>query len=227
MTLRGKTALVTGASRGLGRALAARLVDEGANVAVVSRNRRDLDAPGTYAIEGDVGDVRDVARMLAETGDRFGPLDILVNNASTLGEAPLPLLADLQPDVLERIWAVNVQGPFRLMKAAAGSMLVRGGGIVVNLSSDAAVNHYPTWGGYAASKAALDHITATFATEMAGTGVRFMAFDPGEMDTGMHADAIPDADRITLLDPDFVAEKLVSWLKEPRGGWRVTVGELS
>ena len=162
-----------------------------------------------WALAADVADPAAAVTIAAAAATFAGPVDLLINNASTLGAVPLPLLLDLPADALEHTLRVNVVGPFRLTRALAGPMVLRGGGTVVNISSDAAVEAYPTWGGYAASKAALDHLTRTWAAELDGSGVRFFAVDPGEMDTKMHADAVPDADRSQLRDPRDVARSIV------------------
>ncbi|MBV8761157.1 MAG: SDR family oxidoreductase, partial [Deltaproteobacteria bacterium] len=106
----------------------------------------------------------------------------------------------------------NLVGPFRLTKVIAGAMALRGSGTIVHISSDAAVEAYPTWGAYGISKAAQDHLSRVLAAELAGTGVRVLAVDPGEMDTKMHADAVPDADRASLQRPADVAARLVALL---------------
>ena len=111
---------------------------------------------------------------------------------------------------------VNVVGPFRLTKILAGSMALRGRGTVVFVSSDAAVEQYPRWGAYGASKAAADHMARVWAEELRDAGVRVVAVDPGEMDTRMHADAVPDADRATLARPADVARRLVAALRDDR-----------
>ena len=108
---------------------------------------------------------------------------------------------------------VNLVGPFRLTKAVAGGMALRGRGLVVNVTSDASVSAYATWGAYSVSKAALDHLGRVWAAELAESGVRFLAIDPGEMDTAMHADAMPHADRATLADPAVVAAGIVDIVK--------------
>jgi NAD(P)-dependent dehydrogenase (short-subunit alcohol dehydrogenase family) len=146
-----------------------------------------------------------------------GPLDLLVNGASTLGPTPLRGLLDTECEDLERVLQVNLVGPFRLTKLVAGSMAIRGRGTVLNISSDAAVEAYETWGSYGASKAALDHLTRTFAAELSGTGVRFLSIDPGEMDTQMHRDAMPDADPQTLARPEEVAARILGILSAPSG----------
>lgn len=216
--LRGKTALVTGAGRGLGRAVALRLAQEGVRVALVARHQPDVEAVaaeiralgGTAAaFAADVGDKRAVHPLAAQIAEALGPVDLLVNNASTLGAVPLELLLDTECEELEAVLATNLVGPFRLTKLLAGPMVLRGEGLVVNLSSDAAVEAYPTWGAYSVSKAALDHLSRIFAAELEGTGVRFVAFDPGEMNTQMHADAVPDADVTQLADPVAIADRLV------------------
>src|SRR5262249_48790048 len=123
---------------------------------------------------------------------------------------------DTDCEDLERALAVNLAGPFRLTKILAGAMALRGGGLVVQVSSDAAVLPYPRWGAYAASKAAAGFLVRGFAAELDGTGVKFLSVDPGEMDTAMHADAMPDADRSTLANPGDVARRF-AWLVEHAG----------
>jgi NAD(P)-dependent dehydrogenase (short-subunit alcohol dehydrogenase family) len=155
-------------------------------------------------------------------------VDILVNNASSLGPTPLRLLLDTECEDLEHVLSVNVVGPFRLTKIVAGSMALRGTGTVVNISSDAAVSAYGTWGSYSASKAAQDHLTRIWAEELAGVGVRFIAVDPGEMNTQMHADALPDANTDELADPRAVADTIVAMCRdtaEARSGTRLVAPE--
>jgi NAD(P)-dependent dehydrogenase (short-subunit alcohol dehydrogenase family) len=219
MDIREKGVLITGASRGLGAALAQALAARGARVVLVARHADALDAALTvvratggtaYAIPGDVGAKEDVYAIAGAAAALVGDVDVVVHNASTLGATPLRLLADTACEDLEGVLAVNVVGPFRLTKALVGPMILRGRGLVVNVSSDAGVAAYPRWGAYGASKAALDHMTRTWAAELEGTGVRFVSIDPGEMDTEMHAAAVPDADRAALARPAAVAAKIAA-----------------
>ena len=222
MHIRDTSSLVTGASRGLGRALAGRLAAAGSRVVMVARDAGPLEraaaeiraAGGTaHAIAADVGDKHAIYPLAGQAAALAGPIDILINNASTLGPTPLRLLLDTECEDLERALAVNLVGPFRLSKVVAGSMALRGRGVVVNLSSDAAVEPYANWGAYAASKAALDQLSRVWAAELAEHHVRMLAVDPGEMDTRMHADAMPDADRSTLADPDAIARRIVAMIE--------------
>ena len=222
MNIRDTSSLVTGASRGLGRALAARLAQAGSRVVLVAREVEPLEraameirAAGgiAHAVAADIGDKDAIYPLAGQAAALVGPIDILVNNASTLGPTPLRLLLDTECEDLERALAVNLVGPFRLSKVLAGSMALRRRGTVINVSSDAAVEPYPTWGAYAASKAALDHLGRVWAAELAEHGVRVLAVDPGDMDTRMHADAIPDADRSTLADPDDIARRIVAMIE--------------
>lgn len=221
MNLRNKAAVITGSSRGLGRALAARLAREGVRVVLVARDEARIEAAahairqegGTaFAIAADVGDKDAVHRIAGRAAALAGPVDVLVHNASTLGPTPLVSLLDTPCEEIERAFAVNVLGPFRLTKVFVGAMAVRAGGTVVNITSDASVNAYPNWGAYGITKAALDHLTRIWAAELEATGVKFLAVDPGEMDTQMHADAMPEADRASLESPDRVAERIVRLL---------------
>jgi NAD(P)-dependent dehydrogenase (short-subunit alcohol dehydrogenase family) len=217
MDLRGVGTLITGGSRGLGAALARALAARGARVALVAREAEPLievarriraDGGEAHALPGDVGDKDAIHALTGAAARLVGPIELLVHNASTLGALPLPLLLDTECEDLERVLAVNLVGPFRLTKAIAGAMALRGRGLVVQVTSDAAVAAYPRWGAYGVSKAALDHLGRIFAAELDGTGVRFVSVDPGEMDTRMHADALPDADRAALADPARVAARL-------------------
>jgi NAD(P)-dependent dehydrogenase (short-subunit alcohol dehydrogenase family) len=221
MQLSGRAALVTGASRGLGAALAGELARRGARVVAVAREAATLDpvvdrirAEGfeAHALVADQGDREAVYPLVGAATALVGPIEVLVLNASTLGPLPLRELADTECEDFARVLEVNLLGPFRLTKAVVGSMVVRGSGLVVGLSSDAAVNGYPGWGPYGVSKAGLDHLLRTWAAELAGSGVRFLSLDPGEMDTRMHADAMPDADRAQLADPARVAARIAGLL---------------
>ncbi len=142
----------------------------------------------------------------------LGGLDVLVNNASSLGPVPLVPLADTDCEDLELALATNLVGPFRLTKALLGSLAAsaREGRhpLVVNVSSDAAVTAYPGWGAYGASKAALHHLSRIWSEELAPEGIRVVSIDPGDMDTPLHALAVPDADRSTLKSPDAAAREI-------------------
>jgi NAD(P)-dependent dehydrogenase (short-subunit alcohol dehydrogenase family) len=218
MELRGKGALVTGASKGLGAALAAELARAGARVALVARGEPELQraaerirAAGgeAHALPADVGDKRAVHGIAGAAAALVGPIELLVHNASTLGPVPLRLLLDTECEDLERVLQTNLIGPFRLSKIVAGAMALRGSGLIVHVSSDAAVAAYPRWGAYSVSKAAQDHLSRIWAAELQGTGVRALSVDPGEMDTEMHAAAMPEADRASLLQPAQAARQLM------------------
>ena len=217
MDIHGRGVLITGASRGLGAALARELARQGARLALVARGEKALDevagairAAGgeAHAIAADVGAKEEVYSIAGTAASLVGDVEVLVHNASDLGPVPLALLADTACEELERVLAVNVVGPFRLTKALVGPMLLRQRGLVVHVSSDAATGAYPRWGAYGASKAALDQLARIWAAELDGTGVRFFGVDPGEMDTAMHAAAMPDADRRSLARPEEVACKV-------------------
>ncbi len=217
-SLQGKSAVVTGGSRGLGRALGLALARAGARPVLVARHAEalrsvvaEIGAAGgeAHAVVADVADKDAAAAIAGQAAALVGPVDILINNASTLGPVPLRLLLDTDCEELSRALAVNVVGPFRLTKAIAGSMVLRGAGTVVNVTSDAATQAYPTWGAYGASKAALQQLGRIWAAELEGSGVRFLTVDPGEMDTVMHAEAMPDADRTQLADPARVAQTIL------------------
>ncbi len=220
MDVRGRGVLITGASRGLGAALARELAKRGARLFLVARGAGELErvaeeirAAGgeAHAFAADVGDKRAVHAIAGAAGATIGAVDVLVHDASTLGRTPLATLLDTECEDLERVLAVNLVGPFRLTKAIAGSMAVRGGGLVIAISSDAATSAYPTWGAYGVSKAALDHLQKIWAEEL--PEVRFVSVDPGEMDTRMHADAIPDADPATLARPEEVAGRIANLIE--------------
>jgi NAD(P)-dependent dehydrogenase (short-subunit alcohol dehydrogenase family) len=232
--LQGKAALVTGGSQGLGRALGGALGRAGARVVLVARHFEPLAAAvaeirtaggEAHAIVADVADKDAAAAIAGQAAALVGRVDLLINNASTLGPVPLRLLLDTDCEDLERALAVNLVGAFRLTKALAGPMVLRGTGTIVNITSDAATEAYERWGAYGASKAALEQLGRVWAAELAGTGVRLFTVDPGEMDTRMHADAIPDADRAELSDPARVAESIVALIasNDTTGGARVAV----
>lgn len=190
-----RTALITGASRGLGAALAAELAHRGWRLVLDGRDPTRLaaavarlpDQAAVTAIPGDVADPGHRAALAAAAGDR---LDLLVNNASELGPTPLPRLSALPAAAFERLLAVNAVAPLALVQAVLPA-LERAGGALVDVSSDAAVEAYPGWGGYGASKAALDQLTAVLAVEH--PALRVYALDPGDMATDMHRAADPDA----------------------------------
>ncbi len=233
-----KAVLVTGASRGLGAALCAELARRGARVVGVAREPGPLDAQvarirsdggEAHALVADQGEREAVYPLVGAATALVGPIDVLVLNASTLGPVPLRELVDTECEDFSRVLEVNLLGPFRLAKAIVGSMLVRGTGLVVGISSDAAVNAYPGWGAYGVSKAALDHLLRTWAVELPGSGVCFLSVDPGEMDTRMHAEAMPEADRSTLARPADVAFRIASLLESaspPPSGTRLEASAL-
>jgi NAD(P)-dependent dehydrogenase (short-subunit alcohol dehydrogenase family) len=208
---------VTGGTSGLGLALVRELTGRGARVAFVARTRERVaqvarENAGAHGIAGDVSAKEDIYPVALQITGELGGLDVLVNNASDLGPVPLAMLSDTECEDLERAFATNVLGPFRLTKALMGALAASAregrGAVVLNVSSDAAVNAYPGWGAYSASKAALLQLSRVWGEEHAADRVRFLSLDPGDMDTPMHAAAIPDADPSTLKRPADAAREL-------------------
>jgi NAD(P)-dependent dehydrogenase (short-subunit alcohol dehydrogenase family) len=195
-----RTALITGASRGLGLALAHRLAADGWNLVIDARHaddlaaaRAEIDAAGrgsVVAVPGDIADPAHVDELVAEAV-RWGGFRLLVNNAGTLGPSPLPRVSDLHPEDLEWTLRANVVAQLRLIQAALPHL--RGeGGTIVDVTSDAAVEGYEGWGAYGASKAAFEQLSRVLAAEE--PGVRVYWVDPGDMNTRMHQDAFPGED---------------------------------
>jgi NAD(P)-dependent dehydrogenase (short-subunit alcohol dehydrogenase family) len=208
---------ITGGTSGLGLALVRELLNRGAKVAFVARGRDKVkrvvqEVSDAHGIVGDLSRKEDIYPIAMQIVGALGGLDVLINNASDLGPAPLKLLADTECEDFERTLATNVLGPFRLTKALLGSLAAsaREGreSAVVNVSSDAAVNAYPRWGAYAASKAALLHLSRIWDEELSSEGISVLSIDPGDMDTPLHAAAVPDADRSTLKRPEVAAREL-------------------
>ena len=218
-------ALITGASRGFGRAVACALTWRGWSLIVDARRADDLaeamrGMADVVAVPGDVTDPGHRAR-LAEAAGRAGRLDVLVNNASRLGPSPQPSLRDYPLDELARVYDTNVLAPLALIQLLAAP-LAAAGGTIVNVSSDAAVEAYPGWGGYGSAKAALDQLTAVLATEE--PALRCYALDPGDMRTDMHQRAFPGEDISDRPEPDSVVPALLRLLDErpPSGRFRAS-----
>ena len=239
------TALITGASAGLGRALARDLAARRWRLIIDGRRQEELASTAAElspitevtAIAGDVADDAHRQALLAAV-QREGALDLLVNNASTLGSTPLRPLPRTDTADLAQVLQVNVLAPFALIRALLPAV-ERAGGVVLNISSDAAVEHYPTWGSYGASKAALDHLTATFAaeqqvdqaTERAAKqqltrDIRFYAVDPGDMNTAMQQAACPGEDVSDRRSPTDVVPALIDLIthRPPSGRYRAGDG---
>ena len=221
-TLNGLRVAVTGGTSGLGLALVETLHDRGAAVAFVARkdsrvNRVARQYAGTHGIVGDVSQKEATYPIAMQITAALDGLDVLINNASTLGPSGLELLADTDCEDLEAALATNVVGPFRLTKALLGALgaSARDGrrALVVNISSDAAVTPYARWGAYGASKAALLHMSKIWDEEVQAHGVRVWAIDPGDMDTPLHALAVSDADPADLKQPGDAAREIVEFIE--------------
>ncbi len=219
------TAVITGASMGLGRATAHALARRGWSV-VVDARRPDLLADavrgldGVTSLPGDVTDPAHRARLAAEV-HRAGHLDLLVNNASRLGPSPQPELGRYPLDELSRVFETNVFAPLALIQLLAGP-LTAAAGTIVNVSSDAASETYPGWGGYGSAKAALDQLTAILGAEQ--PSLRCYAFDPGDMRTELHQQAFPGEDISDRPDPEVAAAALLGLITErpPSGRYRAS-----
>jgi NAD(P)-dependent dehydrogenase (short-subunit alcohol dehydrogenase family) len=221
------TALVTGASRGLGGALATalnasgwRLVVDGRDTARLAATVAALPHPDLVtAVAGNITDPAHRAALAAAAGPR---IDLLVNNASTLGPSPLPRLAELRPADLERVLLVNTVAPLALLQAVLAALAP--GARVLQISSDAAVEAYEGWGGYGASKAALDHLTAVLAVEQ--PTLRVYAVDPGDMRTDMHQAAFPGEDISDRPTPESVVPALLALIDGDLPSGRYRAAEL-
>ena len=220
-TLQGIRVAVTGGTSGLGLALVRALHAQGGRVAFVARDasrvqRVAAELAGTHGIVGDIANKTDTHRIALQINAALGGLDVLVNNASSLGPVPLALLADTECEELADALAANLVGPFRLTKALLGSLATsararpEARALVVNISSDAAATPYAGWGAYGASKAALLHLSRIWNEELAEHRVRVLSFDPGDMDTPLHALAVPDADPASLKRPADAARELLA-----------------
>ncbi|HET7018743.1 MAG TPA: SDR family oxidoreductase [Streptosporangiaceae bacterium] len=224
------TALITGASKGFGRAIAEALADRGWTLIVDARTETELAqaARGHASITPAAGDVTDPdhRRQLAALVNQLGGrrLDLLINNASTLGTSPLPQLADYPLDDLRQVYETNVVAPLALIQAVI-EPLTAAGGTIVNISSDAAVEAYPGWGGYGSAKAGLDQLTAVLAQEE--PRLRCYAFDPGDMRTQMHQEAFPGEDISDRPEPQTVVPALLRLLDERPPSGRYRAAELT
>ena len=229
-----RVALITGSSQGLGLHVAREYAAHGLGLILTARHSRPLeraarelaDLTQVIAIPGDVADSAHVKRLVQTGLSRFGHIDVLVNNASELGPSPMPELEDLDVANFEKILRVNLVAPLELIQQVLPGMRARRGGLIVNVTSDAGVQAYPTWGGYGSSKAGLEHLSRVLAAELEGSGVRVYVVDPGDMDTAMHRAAEPGVDLSHLPTPDLVAPAFVRFLDAPEAFARFEAQQL-
>jgi len=222
-------ALITGASQGLGRALAAELAGRGWTLVVDARRAErlaeaveSLPPERVIAIPGDVADPAHRDQLVGAV-ESLGRLDLLVNNASTLGASPLPALDAIDLDLFRHVYEVNVVAPLALTQDLLAP-LAAGRGTIVNVTSDAAVEPYEGWGGYGSSKAALEQVSAVLAVEH--PDVRVLTVDPGDMRTEMHQDAFPGEDISDRPLPETVVPGLVALIESDHPSGRTRVAEL-
>jgi NAD(P)-dependent dehydrogenase (short-subunit alcohol dehydrogenase family) len=222
---------VSGGTSGLGLALVEAFAARGDHVAFVARDAERVarvarEIAGSHGIVGDVASKGDIHAIALQVGGALASLDVLIHNASSLGPVPLALLADTDCEDFELALATNVLGPFRLTKALLGLLAASaresmGDGaraLVVNVTSDAAVTPYAGWGAYGASKAALAHMSRIWHEELAPHGIAVVALDPGDMDTQLHAAAVPDADPATLKRPRDAAREILARIDRELAG---------
>jgi NAD(P)-dependent dehydrogenase (short-subunit alcohol dehydrogenase family) len=219
------TGIITGASRGLGLALTRALAADGWRVVVDARDARALEQAtakldGVVAVPGDVADDWHRHGLVVEAGER---IDLLVNNASVLGPSPQPALADYPLAALERVYAVNVFAPLALFQLALPRLAP--GATVLNVTSDAAVEPYPGWGGYGSSKAALEQLTAILAAEHPGLHIH--AVDPGDMRTQLHQEAFPGQDISDRPPPEESVPGLLALITRKRASGRHRAHDLA
>jgi NAD(P)-dependent dehydrogenase (short-subunit alcohol dehydrogenase family) len=223
-------AIVTGASRGLGRAVTASLLDRGwvvvgdaRRAAELEMTVRELNSSRLIALAGDVTDASHRDALVAAALNA-GPLRLLVNNASRLGPSPQPILADYPPSELWAVYETNLFAPLALIQATLPA-LADNAGVIVNVTSDAAVEPYPGWGGYGSSKAALDQLSAVLAAE--ASAIPVYAFDPGDMRTEMHQAAFPGEDISDRAEPASVVPAVLRLLDNRPAAGRYRAADLT
>ncbi len=217
-------ALITGASRGLGLEIArlsARrkmpLILTARGAAALEEATNEVSAlTEVLALPGDVADAAHAARLVRAGLERFGRIDALVNNASSIGPSPMPALDAYPQEALAEVYRVNVLAPLHLAQLVLPGMRERGEGAIVNVTSDAGVQAYPGWGGYGSSKAALEHLSRVLAAELEGSGIRVYIVDPGDMNTQMHREAEPGVDLSHLPGPEVSAPAFLALIEHER-----------
>ena len=217
-----RVALITGASKGLGLSLARLLAQRGFSLVITARKVQALDlaydelsrVTSLAALPGDVAEGEHVHGLVALAKERFGRIDVLVNNASTIGRSPMPALVQLSPVVFDRLVTTNVWAPLHLVQHALP--LMPRGSTIVNVTSDAAQNAYAGWGGYGATKAALEHLSRTLAVELESSGIGVLLADPGNMNTELHREAEPGGDLSALPGAETVAPRLLEAIETNR-----------
>ncbi|WP_102028835.1 SDR family NAD(P)-dependent oxidoreductase [Salirhabdus sp. Marseille-P4669] len=205
-----KVVMITGASKGLGKALALAFAKEKAKLAICARGyealqkvKDEAEAFGAtvLAVEADLANPNDIEKFVSMTKWEFGKIDVLINNASILGPSPIPFLLDYPDEDFAEVLKVNTISPFMVTKQVLPIMLERNEGSIINVTSEAGNTGYAGWGAYGISKFGVEGLTETWADELSDTNIRINMVDPGEMDTEMHALAVPDCD-YELANPD-------------------------